>query len=80
MATVKGMIEQTGQSRSGTNFLNFKDPHFFVVSFPSVRHFFRLDPSSLYDKKEIEITGTIVAYEDCYQIKLNHPDQIKVIE
>lgn len=80
MATVKGMIEQTGQSRSGTNFLNFKDPHFFVVSFPSVRHFFRLDPSSLYDKKEIEITGTIVAYEDRYQIKLDHPDQIKVIE
>ena len=80
MATVKGTVTGTGQSRSGTSFLNFEDRHFFVVSFPSVRHFFRLDPSTLYDQKEIEITGTILAYEGRYQIKLEHPDQVKVIE
>ena len=77
---MKGIVTRTGSSRSGKSFLNFEEPHFFVVSFPSNRHFFRLDPYMLYEKKVIEITGTIIAYEDRYQIKLDHPDQVKMIE
>ena len=78
--TVRGRVVRTGQSGGGTSFLNFSERHFGVVSFPSDRAFFRLDPSTLYKDKLIEITGTIEQYEDQYQIKLSHPDQVKVLE
>ena len=80
VVTVQGTVTRTGQSAGGTSFLNFDEPHFFIVSFPSDRPAFRLDPFMLYEGKEIAITGTIVAYEDRYQIKLSHPDQVNVIE
>jgi DNA/RNA endonuclease YhcR with UshA esterase domain len=80
VVNVRGQVVHTGQSRGGTSFLNFNEPHFGVVSFPSDRAFFRLDPAMLYKDKLIEITGTIEQYEDQFQIKLSHPDQVKVLE
>ena len=80
-ATVRGKVTRTGQSKGGLQFINFANAQFVVVCFPdAAAKFTKGQPVDLFKEKTIEVTGEIVKYRDKFQIKLESPDQVKVIK
>ncbi len=79
--TIRGQVTRTGQSKGGLQFLNFANAQFVVVCFPdAVAKFTSGQPVDLYKQKTIDVTGEIVKYRDKFQIKLESPNQIKVVK
>ena len=87
----KVTIEMEVKSTGGTSvcFLNseedFKDSKNFTVFIPeeAVEKFKKAkvdDPKSFYKGKTVHVTGTVTTYREKPQIKLEDPDQIKVVE
>ena len=80
-ATIRGKVTRTGQSKGGLQFVNFANAQFVVVCFPdAAAKFTKGQPVDLFKEKTIEITGEIVKYRDKFQVRLESPDQVKVIK
>lgn len=78
--TVFGTVSSVRKSNSGTNFINFKNSDFYLVTFKSdLIAFEKGAPADLYQGKDLAVTGVISLYQGKAQIKLNHPDMVKVI-
>lgn len=75
--TVVGKCERTGKSRGGTNFVNFVDGEFTLVTFKSdLGPFTDGEPADIYKDKYLSVTGVIEIYKDAPQIKLTDPEQV----
>ena len=78
---VYGETDGSGKSASGTNFVNFKDAEFFLVTFKTdLGQFKEGEPHVLYDGKRLAVEGTITLYQGKPQIKLTAPEQIVILE
>ncbi len=78
---VYGETGGSGKSASGTNFVNFKDAEFFLVTFKTdLAQFKDGEPHLLYDGKRLAVEGTITMYQGKPQIKLTAPEQVMVLE
>ncbi|MCF6313405.1 MAG: hypothetical protein L3J39_13230 [Verrucomicrobiales bacterium] len=78
--TVRGTVSEVRKSRSGTNFINFENSEFYLVTFKSdLPAFEKGEPADLYRGKHLAITGVISIYKGKAQMKLNRPDMIKII-
>lgn len=74
--------ETTGskKSASGTNFVNFKDAAFFLVTFKSdLGQFPEGEPSDAFEGKRIAVEGAIAIYQGKPQIKLTDPRQVTIL-
>lgn len=80
-AIVTGKVTSTGSSASGINFLNFDGSDFVCVTFArNLGAFTEGSPVELYDGELIEVTGRIEMYRGSPQIKLESPDQVKILK
>jgi len=78
---VFGETGGSGKSASGTNFVNFRDAEFFLVTFKTdLVQFKEGEPHLLYDGKRLAVEGTIAIYRGKPQIKLTAPEQVIVLE
>lgn len=78
--TVHGEVGESAKSASGTNFVNFKDAEFFLVTFKSDLHQFpEGEPADVYKGKRLAIEGTVSIYQGKPQIKLTKPEQVTEI-
>lgn len=78
--TVHGEVGESAKSASGTNFVNFKDAEFFLVTFKSDLHQFpEGEPADVYKGKRLAIEGTVSIYQGKPQIKLTKPEQVTVL-
>ena len=76
--TVIGKCDRTGKSRGGTNFVNFENSEFTLVTFKSdLDPFTDGEPADIYEGKHLSVTGVIGVYKDAPQIKLLDPKQVK---
>lgn len=81
IVVVHGFVEGSAKSPSGTNFVNFKDAEFFLVTFKSdLGQFPDGEPSDLYEGKRLAVEGAISVYQGKPQIKLTDPAQVTVLE
>lgn len=79
--TVFGVIKRTKKWDGGANFLNFDGNKFMLVCFESeYTNFPDGQPADLLKDKNVEVTGYINEYKGKLQIKLTHPDQVKIVE
>jgi DNA/RNA endonuclease YhcR with UshA esterase domain len=85
--TVEMEVESTGGK--GPYFLNseadFKDTKNFTIFIPkdAVEKFRKAkidDPSSHFKGKTVRVTGTVSLYREKPQIKVEDPEQIKIVE
>lgn len=77
---VYGETKGSGKSASGTNFVNFKDAVFFLVTFKSdLGQFSEGEPAEIYEGKRVAVEGAISIYQGKPQIKLSDPKQITVL-
>lgn len=78
--TVRGTVSSVRKSNSGTNFVNFENSEFYMVTFKSdLPAFTKGEPADLYQGKYLAVTGVISLYNGKAQIKLNHPSMVKII-
>lgn len=76
--TVIGKCDRTGKSSGGTNFVNFENADFTLVTFKSdLGPFTAGEPADIYEGKYLSVTGVIGIYKDAPQIKLLDPKQVK---
>ena len=76
--TVIGKCDRSGKSSGGTNFVNFENSEFSLVTFKSdLGPFTEGEPADLYEGKHLSVTGVIEIYKDAPQIKLLDPKQVK---
>ena len=76
--TVIGKCDRSGKSRGGTNFVNFENSEFTLVTFKSdLSPFTEGEPADIYEGKHLSVTGVIGVYKDAPQIKLLDPKQVK---
>jgi len=62
--TVYGEATGAGKSSSGTNFVNFKEAEFYLVTFKSDLNLFpEGEPADLYDGKRLALTGVMSLYQ-----------------
>mgnify|MGYP003639875506 CR=1 FL=1 len=79
--TVYGTTAESSKSPSGTNFVNFEEAEFYLVTFKTdLTEFSDGEPSELYDGKRLTVSGVMSIYQGKPQIKLTSPDQIGVLE
>lgn len=74
--------EATGskKSASGTNFVNFRDAVFFLVTFKSdLGQFPEGEPSDVFEGKRIAVEGAVAIYQGKPQIKLTDPKQVTIL-
>ena len=77
--TVIGKCDRTGKSGGGTNFVNFANSQFTLVTFKSdLGPFTDGEPADIYEGKHLSVTGVIGIYKNEPQIKLLDPKQVKV--
>jgi hypothetical protein len=77
---VHGETKGSGKSASGTNFVNFKDAVFFLVTFKSdLGQFPDGEPADAYEGKRIAVEGAVSIYQGKPQIKLTDPKQLTVL-
>ncbi len=77
--TVVGLVERTGQSRSGHQFLNFANSELTVVCYPEhVANFRDGKPAEVYRHQDVEIVGKVELYQGKVQLRLRSPDQIRI--
>ncbi len=78
---VYGNTKSSGKSGSGTNFVNFEDADFYLITFKSdLTEFKEGEPVDLYDGKRIAVTGVISVYKGKPQIKLTDPSTVQILE
>ena len=78
--TVQGLIESTGESKSGIQFLNFQSSELTAVCYrDNVARFTDGKPSVLYRNKVVELTGKVTLYRNKLQIELAKPSQIRIV-
>jgi hypothetical protein len=76
--TVIGKCDRTGKSSGGTNFVNFENADFTLVTFKSdLGPFTDGEPADIYEGKHLSVTGVIGVYKNTPQIKLLDPEQVK---
>ncbi len=77
---VHGDTSGSKKSASGTNFVNFKDAVFFLVTFKSdLGQFPDGEPSDAFEGKRIAVEGAIAIYQGKPQIKLTDPKQVTIL-
>lgn len=77
---VHGETKGSGKSAAGTNFVNFKDAEFFLVTFKSdLAQFPEGEPADAYEGKRIAVEGAVSIYQGKPQIKLSDPKQVTVL-
>jgi hypothetical protein len=77
---VHGETKGSGKSAAGTNFVNFQDAEFFLVTFKSdLAQFPDGEPADAYEGKRIAVEGAISIYQGKPQIKLSDPKQVAVL-
>lgn len=77
---VYGETKGSGKSGSGTNFVNFKDSSFYLITFKSdLKAFGDAEPADAYESKRLAVTGVISIYQGKTQIKLTDPDQVRIL-
>lgn len=89
-ATITGRVIAAREAKNGMTFLDFEGGKFLVVAWKEdYANFEGGSPAKLYNKKEIEVTGTIIDYKGRnakadepgkLEIKLKHPDQVKIAD
>lgn len=78
-ATVYGLIDRTGKSKSGHQFLNFANSEFTAtILSPDVGKFVDGAPVDLYANKQVEVTGKVELFKGKVQIRLQEPSQIRL--
>ena len=78
--TVRGTVSEARKSKGGTNFISFINSEFYLVTFKSdLKAFKNKEPADLYKKKHLAITGVISIYKNKPQMRLNHPNMVKII-
>lgn len=87
-AIITGRVIAAKEAKNGMTFLDFEGGKFLVVAWKEdYANFEGGSPAKLYNKKEIEVTGTILDYKGKnakadepgkLEIKLKHPDQVKI--
>ena len=78
--TVYGISKDSSKSASGTNYVNFDDSEFHLVTFASdLDQFKDGEPYEIYNDKRIAVDGVISIYKGKPQIKLTSSDQIKFL-
>ncbi len=78
---VQGFVEATRVNATGIHFLDFKGSDFVGVTFAGfVEKFPDGPPSEFYKGKWVEITGKIQNYRGTPQIRLESPDQVKILD
>lgn len=83
--TVRGKVTRTkewdgnGNSTKAMNFIDLEGGYFSTVTFAADLDLFKPRPAVLYRDKTIEVTGTLETRNGRWQIKLNSPDQVKII-
>jgi len=81
IVVVFGETGGSSKSASGTNFVNFSDADFVLVTFKSdLDQFIDGEPHEIYNEKRIAVKGPISIYKDNPQIKLTTPDQVTILE
>lgn len=78
---VRGFVERTNTNATGINFLDFKGTDFVCVTFG--RHLSSFPdggPAEIYNEKWIEVSGKIENYRGNPQIRIESPDQVKIID
>lgn len=79
--TVRGEVAQISKIESGMVFLNFGAPHpksvFTVVARPG---FEGIDDWSIFEGKEVEVTGTVELHKEKPQIVLRSASEIRIAE
>jgi hypothetical protein len=77
---VHGEATGSKKSASGTNFVNFKDATFFLVTFKSdLSQFSEGEPTDLYEGKRLAVEGAVSIYQGKPQIKLTDPKQVTIL-
>jgi hypothetical protein len=77
---VHGEVMGSKKSSSGTNFVNFKDADFFLVTFKSdLPQFPEGEPTDLLEGKRLAVEGAVSIYQGKPQIKLTNPGQITIL-
>lgn len=80
-ATVRGMVSTVRKSKGGSNFINFADSEFYLVTFKSdLQAFEQGGPADLYRGKYLAVTGVISIYQGKPQMKLNSPAMVKIVD
>jgi len=78
---VYGETKGSGKSASGTNFVNFKEAEFYLITFKSdLARFKEGEPADIYEGKRIAVEGVVTVYRDKPQIKLVRPDAVRILE
>lgn len=78
---VHGRTAGSGKSATGTNFVNFEDAEFSLVTFKSdLARFPEGEPADLYEGKRLAVEGVISIYQDKPQIKLVDPGQVTILK
>ena len=78
--TVRGMVSEARKSKGGTHFISFENSDFYLVTFKSdLKAFKGEEPAVLYRNKHLAVTGVISVFKNKPQMKLNHPDMVKII-
>ncbi len=77
---VYGETDGSGKSGGGTNFVNFKDSSFYLITFKSdLKAFGDAEPADAYDGKRVAVTGVVSIYQGKTQIKLTDPEQVRIL-
>lgn len=77
---VHGEVMGSKKSASGTNFVNFKDATFFLVTFKSdLPQFPEGEPTDLFEGKRLAVEGAVSIYQGKPQIKLTDPKQVTLL-
>jgi len=77
---VHGWTTGSAKSSSGTNFVNFENAEFYLVTFQSdVERFEDGEPHRIYDGERLAVEGVVSIYQDKPQIKLASPEQVTVL-
>lgn len=79
--TVRGTVSAVRKSRGGTNFINFADSEFYLVTFKSdLQAFEKGEPADLFSGKHLAVTGVVSIYQGKPQMKLNRPDMVRIVD
>ncbi|MDF1814467.1 MAG: hypothetical protein P1V20_19835 [Verrucomicrobiales bacterium] len=77
---VRGFVTSTSTNATGINFLDFKDTDFVCVTFGRfVSNFTDGPPAEVYKEKWIEVSGEIQNYRGAPQIRVESPEQVKIL-
>ncbi len=78
--TVRGAVSTVRKSKGGTNFINFENSEFYLITFSSdLSAFADGEPADLYQGKYLAVTGVVSIYKNKPQMKLLRPDMVKLI-